>query len=515
MLFYKKIAAIALLWGISIYLNAQKFDNIWVVGQKNDNSISGTITINFNNSNPVLGFNTKDIGFLSTNASICDSIGNVLFCTNGIGVFDKNFDLMENGDSLNLGDFFESFYDVGYNLPQGAFILPLPMNSNFFYIFHQRWSYDNTFGTLISNQYYSIVDISKNGGLGKVIEKNILLKSGDLQVSCAVRHGNGRDWWVLIPDNHQQNYTRFLLNPFGVSNLINQDIGFQQSNDDAASYATNLFSPNGSKFIDYDNGHGISIYDFDRCSGLLSNEKWLPQLFLYEGGGAAISQNNRFLYVNGSRQEWLGSKLFQYDLWADNIEGSKKEVSFEKAYTLASDTMSGFGKMQIAPNGKIYMGRANVLSKSEFYWHVIDQPDLEGTDCNVLKKHEGLNFSHPVWIMPIYPNYRLYDSPDSPCDSLGINGPPPVGVLDVQIDTKKNVAVYPNPASDYIEVVFEQQLGSVYFTLQDAQGRILYENELSKQKTQVNTQQLAKGVYFWKAKFKDGNASNGKVAIIH
>jgi Secretion system C-terminal sorting domain len=513
MLFYKKIAAIVLLWVVSTYMYAQKYDNIWVVGNNYDNPIFGTIQINFNSGNPQILFDTKDIGFNATNATICDEQGNYLFCTNGIGIFDKNYDLMENGDSLNLGDFFNSFYEDGYPLPQGVFIIPSPLNPKLYYIFHQKLSYNTIYGKIISGQYYSIVDIQANGGLGKVLQKNILIKTGDFQVSTAIKHGNGRDWWIILPDCHQQIYSRFLLDTTGISSPIEQNIGFQQ-NYDAEPTATNLFSPDGTKFIDYDNRKGLSIFNFDRCSGLLSNEHWLPQTFEYTGGGAAISPNSRYLYTTGQKQEWNGSKLFQYDLFEDDITTSKKEVSYEKSYTLASDTISGFSFMQLAPNGKIYITGGQVISENTYYWHIIDQPDLEGVACNVVKKYNGLIFNNPVWgNMPIYPNYRLYDSPDSPCDSLGIDEPPPVSVLDVKAN-KEVVSVFPNPANESLTISSSNFIDA-NFTLFDVQSRVVLTHKLDKLETTMNTQSLPQGLYFWKVQSPTGVQFTGKVVIIH
>jgi Secretion system C-terminal sorting domain len=171
--------------------------------------------------------------------------------------------------------------------------------------------------------------------------------------------------------------------------------------------------------------------------------------------------------------------------------------------------------MQLAPNGKIYMSVGQVISQNKYYWHVIDKPNESGIACNVLKKYNGLRFEHPVYSMPIYPNYRLYDSPGSPCDSLGIDGPPPVGLLDVQIGEKENIAVYPNPASEFIVVSLKQD-ESVHFTIRDAQGRVILSRDMVKTETQVNTQNLSKGVFFWDAKSSiNGKQYMGKIVIIN
>ena len=45
---------------------------------------------------------------------------------------------------------------------------------------------------------YVFIDLSYNGGLGKVIQKNVQLQNFPVNDGlAAVKHGNGRDWWVV------------------------------------------------------------------------------------------------------------------------------------------------------------------------------------------------------------------------------------------------------------------------------------------------------------------------------
>ncbi|GBL35095.1 hypothetical protein EMGBS15_06900, partial [Filimonas sp.] len=59
---------------------------------------------------------------------------------------------------------------------------------------------------------YSIVNLNENGGNGKVTSRLNYLIQGDTLSICqmsAVKHANGRDWWLIKP-----HYSRHLFNVF-------------------------------------------------------------------------------------------------------------------------------------------------------------------------------------------------------------------------------------------------------------------------------------------------------------
>ena len=59
--------------------------------------------------------NTNDLGVLEPSASISDSSGNLLFYTNGFTVWNRNHEVMLNGDSLK----------GSYTSTNGALIIPV------------------------------------------------------------------------------------------------------------------------------------------------------------------------------------------------------------------------------------------------------------------------------------------------------------------------------------------------------------------------------------------------------
>ena len=69
----------------------------------------------------------------------------------------------------------------------------IPRDSNKYFLFSYGSDTPNNDGL-----YYSLIDMNSNGGLGSVIAKNVQLNPNRIgDCLTAVKHGNGRDWWVI------------------------------------------------------------------------------------------------------------------------------------------------------------------------------------------------------------------------------------------------------------------------------------------------------------------------------
>ncbi|MBL0341583.1 MAG: hypothetical protein IPP71_11960 [Bacteroidetes bacterium] len=159
---------------------------------------------------------------------------------------------MINGDSI-----------VGLNWYQELTITPDPTNSNLYYLF--SIGVTNSFGL-----YYSIVDMSLNGGLGGVVQKNVQLENFKCTDGLtAIKHGNGRDWWIIFRrwDTVNDLFYKYLITPSGISNVIVQNIGSPTNN----GFTKMKFSPDGNKFAMINLPGLMEVYDFDRCTGVISN----------------------------------------------------------------------------------------------------------------------------------------------------------------------------------------------------------------------------------------------------
>ena len=120
----------------------------------------------------------------------------------------------------------------------------------------------------------------------------------------------------------------------------------------------------------------LYIYDFDRCSGKLSNPIHLQYENWGLGTGCAISPNNRFLYAINA------SYIFQYDLQAPDVEASKVLVAEWDGYIFQQSFFTTFAFAQLAPDGKIYICTAG----SAPFMHIIEHPDRKGLDCKVVQR---------------------------------------------------------------------------------------------------------------------------------
>ena len=401
-----------------VVCHAQKQDYLWLTGYSSktvDSSFGGTV-IDFITEPPDIYYEFRDMDFCPTNASICDTVGNLLFYTNGIYLANALHQPMENGGGLNPGTHATQQGDAGrgYILGQGAIILPVPESDSLYYLLHMDKIVPGDFGTWFSSEhlYCTLVDMSANNGLGKVIEKNRIVKRAIMESGklTATRHANGRDWWILLRQFDTNKYFTFLATPAGIKELDNQIIG---DSIPSPGLGQAVFSPDGTKYANLHLVGGIgredyiSVYDFDRCIGELSHPIQFTYLDSAWAGGVAFSPNSRFLYASSF------TNLYQYDLWAPDIEASRDTVAVWDGFSEDGFFSTTFYLAQLAPDGKIYINSNNSVS----YLHVIEQPDLPGDSCQVCQHCVDLPTKN-AFSLPNFPNYRLAHLPGSPCDTL-------------------------------------------------------------------------------------------------
>ena len=110
-------------------------DNIWMLGINNDTTIPKS-AINFNSGTADTFSFIRSMSIFITNASICDTNGQLLFYTNGNYVSNRLHQMMPGTAGFNPGDHTTSTYPYGNGIVQGAMIIPWPKRPDEYILLH-------------------------------------------------------------------------------------------------------------------------------------------------------------------------------------------------------------------------------------------------------------------------------------------------------------------------------------------------------------------------------------------
>ncbi len=473
---------------------AQKYDYNWVLGIHDMPGVAGFNNAILHFSGQGVTVEEKDLkmNFESTVVSMSDSLGQLIFYSNGCFVADADGNPMPGGALLNPGEIHDWVCDkVGHIAPKGALAIKMPGSTNTYLLFHLGARYDPAKKIKLGPFYYSVIDMDQNSGKGAVTSGNNVLTDGNLEPFAATRHGNGRDWWIAVPVYGGAEYRLFLLTPSGVIGPVAQQIGPVMN---CRSIGTSSFSLDGSKFVRTQNCQ-VATFDFDRCSGELSNPVLLdlPDNVV-GGGGAAFSPDNQRLIFCSQLQ------IFEADL-------SKMNPRLDSAFLWNYQWAVSLQNMQYAPNGKLlmnHMHRTNYLSTIEY-------PAEKG--ANMGFKPKGIPLPvFSVRSLPNFPNYRLFDLPFSPCDTLGINNPM-VSVTTLNSELANTILISPCPShSEVLLSIQSEEKGT--WAIIDIDGKTALSGNWNGSSKVLNLTTMPRGIYFFALKTDYGKIYRGKLILI-
>ena len=422
-------------------LTAQNEDVNWIFSfhtQPPPNGIPGT-SIHFT-PNFTFKSDTFRVSCRGGCVNISDKNRKMLFFTNGINIYNTDGSIMTNGNYINPGNLNDEYSISGYPPSQSAVIFSSPGDSASYHIFHIGLGDTDDYGTTGMKFYYSIVRQNLSTGSLFVSDKNQVILSDTLGKGyiTATKHANGRDWWLIMPRIASNKYRIYLFDPNGIHLINEQNIGYVTDPRDWSGQS--VISPDGSKYIRYDQFNQLNIFDFDRCTGILSNPLHLAHPFASPdsafAGGVSVSPNSRYLYLSAT--VWL----YQYDLQATDIASSRTIVGEYDGTLLPFPTT--FYRAQLAPDGKIYITATN----GNRSMHVIHYPDLPGLACDFENNAVKVNNAIFWGSMPYFPNYRLGALEGSGCDTLH-TGTAPVANFEWQLtDTLQPLTVKFTDQSD-------------------------------------------------------------------
>lgn len=365
---------------------SQKQANIWYFGNK--------AGIDFNQVPP----DTLSNGQMSSDEgcaviSTKDS-GQLLFYSNGQQVWNKNHQIMPNGNGLYGSS----------TTTQSAIFVEDPADDSMYYIFTVDYQAGiGGFGSQHSGgMTYSVIDMKLDSARGDIVysKKNIQLVAPTSEKVTAVTHANGCFTWIITHKWDSDTFYAYLLTDTGLSAAIKSRCGpvIQGSSTNTLGYLK--ASPNGSKLA-FTNLLSVILYDFDKYTGQVSNyvDLTYSSVLTY---GLSFSPDSKKLYAaNKNFSVNTADYIYQYDLEASSIRNSRTLIGSSSFY-------NSFGALQLAPDGKIY-----ATKKGESSLGIINFPDSLGLSCNYIdtgffiganKATSGLpNFNESIFDTSVYP----------------------------------------------------------------------------------------------------------------
>lgn len=345
--------------------SGQKQANIWFFGRN-----SG---LDFRSAAPTTLLN----GQINTEegcSSVCDSEGNLLFYTDGVTVWNRHHQIMDNGRNL-----------WGSYTATQTLIVPKPGNEQIFYIFTTSPQYDYVFGEDADSVgfHYTVVDLSPDLGLGAVVTKNQLLFKNTTEKVTAVHHSNGSDIWVVAHEWNSNVFRAYLITESGISSTPilsavgqpHNDIGEEFQVVHLHAIGQMKFTSNGSKIATaiYQKNL-IEVFEFDSSTGQfaipfvsIEGHTIDPADFYgleFSPSGASLFYTQK---LHCGNNEHL-SKLFQY-------------IFETKETLLVGEFLGSLNAMQLAPDGKIYVALCNDIAGQSNFMGVINYPERRGLAC--------------------------------------------------------------------------------------------------------------------------------------
>ncbi len=461
------------------------------------------IVFNFNSGFQVDTF--LQVFGIKNSSCISDTNGSLLLFSTGFFLGNFDGDLVQLGDKINCpyGTVLSDYYGGGSLFAQTSIILP--RKGNQYYVFSTGMSdsvannYLNHVWTEFDVLNYSIVDMDSNAGKGKVVAKNVVLADKQHYAGTAlqaVKHANGKDWWLVKADCKNNRYQEFLvredtiLGPFYQYPSVTGGFCF--------SFGEIHFSPDGSTMASSTYGEGTNaatynfnradFYDFDRCDGKITyrNHYIVPwDTTTYPNDdvkmGICFSPNGKLLYMTNT-----------YTVYQIDLEDTNKYNSlFIHGPDTALAQFPWYELMGLGPDGRIYVGNYGGQRK---YMSLIDSPNVRGLGCAFRPQGLSQPYNNNLQSPPNMPNYGLGPDTSKPCWPLGLSE------IEESAAAEEWV-LYPNPAQTQLTIeseAFKKGLNSL--RIFNLMGQCVLEGAFRtvSGKHTVSVQGLPAGVYFMK-----------------
>jgi gliding motility-associated-like protein len=299
-------------------------------------------------------------------SAISDAEGNLLFFTDGMRIWGSGYFELTNGTGLQ-GNLLAN---------QSAIFIPSPGNPDKYFLFTADLYIPPVYTNGI--RYHVIERINYSW---TVTEKNILLMEQNAQKLTAVKHANGEDYWLVshgFGTEKGGSYFAFSVMEDSISEVpVESTLGVPHEGDFNNNGGYIKISPDGSKIALAVPAAGfIEVADFNTETGEVTNPLSSTVGQYNFPLGVEFSPDNNFLYFTTNPLDGSLNYLYQIDL---NQAGLNNPTQIE---SFAQSDNRQLGALQLAVDGRIYVGSFGQALAPYDYLGVIYNPNRAGTACN-------------------------------------------------------------------------------------------------------------------------------------
>lgn len=377
-----KLLYSALFCFLATLSNAQKEAAIWSVG-------SG-MQLNFQSGK--IEFSTFPSNY-DANATICDKDGNLVLYTNGRTVWNRNNEIVINGEGLISNDASQ------HNLP---IFLPYPKRDGWYILIYDEFKNTNSYSIIGNTLYYAEINANAYGGKGEVVSKKNKIHDNYHSGPTIAGFCENSYYWLVIDRNdnvviesHSDQIYFYKIDENGVN--LTPKIETQLDIGNSGGYK---FSPNGDKFyfMYQENSTQMiheEIADFNFKTGEIYKLRNIGFKVNYK---KEFSPDSRLLYF------FSNNKLMQVDVGYSTTASIVNSAVTILTLESNADVVYPGGDLHLAPDGKMYFSYYDINDKKTKLG-VINVPNKKGLACDAQTDFftiTGNNFRMPDFVTSFF-----------------------------------------------------------------------------------------------------------------
>jgi hypothetical protein len=346
----------------------QKENSLWVLPRNLKIDVSSD-TFQFTD------FPNKLPAYLEGNITVSDSLGNLLFYSDGMRVYDRNNDTMPGSLSI----------PISFKSSSSQQCVAVKTSS----ITYSLFSVGDTGSD--GELYFSQIDMNKRNNLGDVLDNIVFLGKDYGEALLATPHKCHGYWILVCRKNSDEIHAFHFINSLLIEKVVSS-VG-QFKNSPQNSFVNNLNINSLNELVYSDNEGAFEKYNFDNNSGKVNNSV----IISYQGSlstkvQGAFSPNQKLFYIYGD------DKITQYETHFELASQIKSSATI--IYTHNSNLgFSGLRKLR----DKIYFISPLLVNTIG----VIKNPDTKGVSCDFNATAIGLPF--PTRLTKAFPTPLIFE----------------------------------------------------------------------------------------------------------